>query len=247
MHRLNTHLPGSHPTALLMAICLIVNLDLTAQSLEGLWLVEEVKVEDQILTPRDRWFKFDTEGNYTSGNGWLQHSSGAYVYNASDSSFLPQEDYSLKDPFGAFKLWFEKDGMIWQRYESDMLVTVKLKRSAVLPRSLADQMKGRWQLDSVKPQNEAVIEYLDTNNAEILFLRWDREYRTSNAGNNLDRGYWHLHGHRPELTLISRSAEQTFITYTVSQEGESLILKKENDEDGETTRYYHRVHEPDSR
>jgi hypothetical protein len=219
---------------------------LMAQSLQGLWLVQEVSIGDQIVTPQERWFRYDGNGKFTSGNGWLQHSSGTYTYEESDSSFLPVEDYGTEDPYGAFKLWFEGETMIWKRYEDDMLVMVKLNRTDALPRSLQDELKGRWQLDSVIFAERDLPDQKSGEPSEQLFLRWDREYRVFVQNQSTKRGYWHLHSRRPELTLISRSEEDTFKVFEVLQEGESLIMKNKDQNTLETTRYYHRVRELDT-
>lgn len=212
-----------------------------AQSLPGLWLVQEVSMGDQKVTPQERWFKYDDAGNFSSGNGWLKHSDGTYVYNPSDSSFEAHQVDEPIDEFGAFKLWFEGEKMIWQRIEADMQVTVKLERIEEVPPSLADKVQGLWQLDSIAFTDPEVTNSATDQPTEQLFLRWDREYRISNSEENMDRGYWHIHGHRPELTLISRSSEQTFTVYEIIQNGEFLILKLRDGADAGTRWYYQRV------
>ena len=217
-----------------------------AQSLQGLWLVQEVSIGDRVVTPQERWFRYDGDGNFSSGNGWLKHSEGTYTYNSSDSSFEAQTQDEPQDEFGAFKLWFEGERMIWQRMEADMQVTARLERIEEVPPSLADKVQGLWRLDSIKFTDPDVPKEQSSSPMEQLFLRWDREYRIRNAQENTDRGYWHIHGHRPELTLISGLADEPFNTYKVIHDDDEMILESENGDSGSVTRYYHRVPEQET-
>ena len=46
----------------------------------GLWVVKKVKMGDQEMTPIARWMRFNKDSTQTSGNGWLQHSEGSWVF-----------------------------------------------------------------------------------------------------------------------------------------------------------------------
>ena len=216
---------------------------LMAQSLPGLWLVQEVSMGDQSVTPQERWFRYDDDGNFSSGNGWLKHSEGSYVYNPSDSSFETRSQNEPKDEFGAFKLWFEGERMIWQRMEADMQVTVKLERIEVVPPSLVDQVQGLWQLDSLTFTEFDLPDQETKPPAEQLFLRWDREYRVYIKNQDTRRGYWHLHGHRPELILISNKENPEIMRYSVQIEDDVLSLTIIDGNSRIARMHYHRADE----
>lgn len=45
-------------------------------SIEGLWVVSNVKVGDKEMTPNAQWMRFNADFTRQSGNGWLKHSYG---------------------------------------------------------------------------------------------------------------------------------------------------------------------------
>ena len=223
-----------------LSLCALCQGMLQAQSMLGLWEVVEVSVEDKIVTPRERWFRFSDNGIYRSGNGWLQHEKGIYSHDPSDSIFSSIPNSGLKDPYGGFKIWFADEEMHWQRHEDDMKVYVRLVRIDELPISLSDELIGRWKLDSLSSGIENMMEYPDSSHTEILFLRWDKEYRKSNHKGNFDRGYWHLHSHRPELTMISTSNEVSLQVFTATLKDDCLELIVKDENGVIRKRFYHR-------
>jgi len=182
-----------------------INCFAQTESIHGLWLMEHVQVGDQEMTPVARWTKIQPDGTYESGNGWLKSSEGIWALNKAEKTFLPKETNGLIDPFGAFTVQFIENGMTWTRYEDGMEVVVTLKPIHELPKAPADSVQGVWDLVEATNGEASILNHIDPMNAHYLFLRWDRIYVARDAEGNRETGYWHMNGHRPEMTLISHS------------------------------------------
>lgn len=204
-------------------------LNLAAQTPTGFWEVEKVTVGDQTMTPVAKWFRIENDGTYTGGNGWLQNMEGTWEYDEENNSYLPKENKGLVDPFGAFTVSFDVEKMIWTREEEGMEVNVSLVPIESMPKSPADQIVGLWDLEEADSLGTKMIPKLDPEGKYYLFIRWDRMYVERNKDGQRKTGYWHMHGHRPELTILPHDSGQSPKSWTVSFENKKLILTGNSD------------------
>ena len=156
---------------------------------EGLWVVQSVRVGDESMTPVAKWTRILPDHTYQAGNGWLQNDAGTWTFDISSSLFLPLSTDGLEDPFGPFAVSFREGEMLWERLEEGARVAVRWKPVEALPLATADRVTGLWALQG------------QDSDAETLFLRWDRIYVRTVDGVRRT-GYWFLNAHRPELELI---------------------------------------------
>lgn len=184
--------------------------------LTGLWEMEKMTMGDMEMTPVAKWTEIDQNGHFRSGNGWLQNATGTWSYQSSSSTFIPKTDNVREDPYGGFEVKFvDEDHMTWQREEEGMTATVYLKRIDQLPKGPADELVGRWQLQS----ESADVRYKE------LFIRWDRIFE-NRANEQKETGYWHIHGHRPEITFLSHNADQAAESWRISFDQEGQLQMK---------------------
>lgn len=229
-------------------LVLFVQLGLTiqasAQSLTGLWEMKEVTVGDKIMTPVAKWTTIDENGTYTSGNGWLQNSEGLWQYDNTTNVYTPTETNGLKDPFGGFDVSFESsDLMTWQRIEDGMTVTVRLERIEKLPKSTADHLQGLWDLADHKLNGVSNMAEFDPADKHYIFIRWDRIYVERTHKGDRATGYWHIHGHKPEMTLLSHNAVRAPQSWRVDFNDGQLTMMGISDTNTDVERIYSRLDE----
>ena len=185
------------------------------QSVQGFWEVKEVKIGSEIKTPVAKWIKVNQDGNYQSGNGWLQNSEGTWSYDKSRNSYLPVETNGLEDKYGAFSVTFKNAQMVWEREEDGLHVSMKLERITKLPEQRRMFLLVYGILRNVLKNGSSEKSSIDPNNQQYIFMRWDRMYvkRTSNGDKRM--GIWHMNAHRPEVTLISDTQDKKSESWTV--------------------------------
>ena len=193
---------------------------------DGLWVVTEIKVGDELMTPVARWMWFDENGTVRNGNGWTQHSVGQWQYHAADASLSISTDNSPKDEAGPFKLVQQTaNTMEWQRLEEGELVHIKLKKASELPQAPADQLIGLWLLSATEGETPAPQAY--------VYLRPDRRFNFRGFPTGFAQGIWHVDGHKPLLTLLAEGREEqwqiaiqaTTMTWTkANQAGPATVL-----------------------
>ncbi|MEQ9300923.1 MAG: hypothetical protein RIF33_20280 [Cyclobacteriaceae bacterium] len=216
----------------------------SAQSLTGLWEMKEVKVGDKIMTPVAKWTTIKENGTYTSGNGWLQNSEGLWRYDNTTNVYTPTETNGIKDPFGGFDVSFESsDRMTWQRIEEGMTVTVLLERIDKLPKSTADHLQGLWDLADYKTNGVSNMATFDPEDKHYIFIRWDRVYVERTPQGDRATGYWHIHGHKPEITLLSHNPEQAPQSWRVEFNNGQLTLVGISDTNTDVECIYSRLDE----
>lgn len=191
----------------------------------GLWGVEKVSAGDQEMTPVAKWFRINEEGTYQSGNGWMQNSEGTWEYDEQHQTYLPTTKNGFVDEFGAFSVHFEEEKMLWQRKEEGMNVTVTLSQLDELPKAPADLVQGLWDLEQIQENGNDFTEDFDPNNRFYLFIRWDRIYNERNEHGERTSGYWHMNGHRPEITLMSHQEGSQPDTWNVEANDSELVLR----------------------
>ena len=168
----------------------------------GFWKIANVDVGEENMTPVAKWTKINADGTYQSGNGWLQTARGKWTYDRQHNLFSVVDSMDVLDEFGAFTVSFENQNMIFERQEYGMNVIVTLSPIQELPMSPADYLEGVWELVSIKKNSQSEAGDLDNSDGKKLFFRWDRIYENYPVSGERQTGYWHINGHRPELTLL---------------------------------------------
>jgi hypothetical protein len=184
-------------------IILVPLVGLNAQPFTGFWEIMEVTVGSEKLTPVAKWTRINEDRTFQSGNGWLQNAAGTWTYDARDSLFSAEDSLGIKDEYGPFKVRFEGKVMYWTRIEEGVPVVVHLKRISRMPMSTADKLQGLWDLAAVREGEVDITTSFDPLEKYYLFIRWDRIYVERDSKGNRSTGYWHIHGHRPEVTFLS--------------------------------------------
>ena len=199
---------------------------LTAQ-VEGLWVVRQVQVGGESMTPLAKWFDFAADGSYAAGNGWLQNDYGTWTADAERKALTADTRIGIRDQAGPFRYSVTDSTMQWQREEEGQLVTIDLYRADAPPLHPADAVVGLWQLE-----NEAGEPIPDHQ----LFLRWDRIFIQNEPDQDRQTGYWHVQAHHPELGLIYHDTELPRTYWQITTKQDRLIL--ENVHDGSRRRYH---------
>ena len=227
----------------ILPLLLAISFHSYAQKIYGLWEITEVTVADQVMTPVAKWTHIYSDGNYESGNGWLKNSEGTYTYDTLSHQFLPTETNGILDPFGAFKVSFEDGSMIWERDEEGMRVIVKLNRVKELPKSTADKVVGLWQLVDINRDGRSIIRTFDPEHNHYLFIRWDRVLQMRDQNGKQSRTYWHMHGHRPEITFMRSSILHEDESWSVEVTETELSLTGISETNQGEIRVYKRLRE----
>ena len=189
---------------LILAIIFILNISKSgAQEIIGFWEIKNVMVGEKDMTPVAKWTKINKDQTYQSGNDWLQHSRGKWIYDIKTKQFLPKEKFGIEDEYDAFTVSFLDGSMIWERVEDGMVVVVSLEKIEELPMSKADELIGLWDLNKAIKEEEVITYSSDPDDMFYIFIRWDRVYVQRSSQAERSTGCWHIHGHRPEITLIS--------------------------------------------
>ena len=190
----------------------IVAPTLLAQRPVGQWSVVEVKVGSKLRTPQARWTTISKDGTYQSGNGWLQNAEGHWTYDNNKKLLSFKETNGLIDNFGPFTVEFMDDRMRWLREEEGMIVEVTLKKIDTRPKGPADLVVGLWELETEEELAN-----------QLLFIRWDRIY-INRSKNGRFTGYWHMHGHKPELTFLPHSNNEKVESWRIEATEKRLKL-----------------------
>lgn len=170
-----------------------------ANELTGLWLIKEVQVGDEIMTPDAKWTRLNEDFSQTSGNGWFQHSIGTWEFNQEAAELQIITDNGLDDPFGPFVVVINGDQMSWKREEDGAMVLVRLERVIDLPPTFRDKLLGLWKLAEVTGNGEYYRE--DFDDTDYLFIKWNGRFEASSGGKKT-YGVYNVHSHKPEIELI---------------------------------------------
>ena len=197
---------------LLLFLTGILSTSTFAQQLVGLWEVVQVNVRSELMTPQSKWASIHSDGSYQSGNGWLQNAEGNWNYDSKKKLLSFKETNGIIDNYGPFTVEFTEDGMQWLREEDGMIVRVALKKIEKRPKGPADLVVGLWELTTE-----------DELAKRMLFIRWDRIY-IDRSKNGRFTGYWHMHGHKPELTMLPHSSGKQAESWRIETSETSLKL-----------------------
>ena len=208
----------------------------SADDLAGLWVIEEVKVGSETMTPNARWTRLKSDFTQESGNGWFQHSFGTWSFNEITKELKILTENGLDDRYGSFKVRLSVSGMIWERMEDGMKVIVTLAKGDRLPATYRDELLGLWQLEEAKNDGFFYSEIVDS--ADYLFIRWDGKFVVGSEGNKT-YGVYNVHGHKSELELIPYGEEdRSFWSVKFLNEGFEMKLLNSAEE---TTRRFKRI------
>ena len=197
-----------------------------SQTFDGLWGVVSVHAGDRLVTPVAKWFLIEKDGVYKSGNGWTQNSVGTWTYDESTGQFAGHSTNDIKDEYGAFNLKLDQGKMIWDRMEDGMKVTVVLQQIAEIPAAPADLVQGLWKLTSVMKDDVNMTSTVDPQSKQFLHIRPDKRFRLRTSDNSGIRGFWHMNGHRPRLTLIHDDRSVDNLAFTVEIVDNQLMMRQ---------------------
>lgn len=214
-----------------------------AQSLVGFWEVKEVRVGDELMTPVAKWVKINDDNTFQSGNGWLQNSIGTWQYDPKSKVITPETKNGIEEGFSGFTVSFENDRMIWKRTEEGMEVVVTHIPIKEMPKSPADLVVGLWDLADARENGKSVMKTFDPDGQFYLHIRWDRIYRERSATGSRSTGYWHMHGHKPEITLLSHQQGRAVESWIVDAGDSELTLKGISDTNRNMTLVFKRLDE----
>jgi hypothetical protein len=114
--------------------------------------------------------------------------------------------------------------MKWERIEAGMKVVVTLRPIEQLPKATGDQLVGLWDLYGAKKEGQSILAKIDPEEKQYIFIRWDRIYKERDSAGQEGTGYWHIHGHKPELTLLSHNKGKKAESWKVAFEEGMLVL-----------------------
>ena len=196
---------------------------LSCQSALGLWAISEVVVGEDTLTPIAKWIQINADLSYESGNGWTKNDQGRIDFDTLKQTIKPNSAIGLRDPFDDFDISFSDSKMFWTRMEEGMEVKVSFVKITEIPPGPADLVLGAWK---------EVSEHGHVKNS-LLYLRPDRHFLKQLKDGSQIRGYWQMHAHRPELTLIP--VDKTIENYSYMVQFKSGVFTLlENKEKGQT-------------
>ncbi len=207
----------------------------------GLWEIEKVEVGEENMTPVAKWTKINEDGTFQSGNGWLQNSSGTWQYDPKNNRYSSIDSLDIYDEFGGFQVSFDDQTMFWERQEEGMKVRVSLKAVDELPMSPADFLEGMWKLTDISDHGNSILDDFDAAHRHKLFIRWDRIYMDFSPEGKKLTGYWHIHGHRSEITLLPHQDGGIAESWMVEVNDSELIMNGNSDSNRNIQRVYTRT------
>ena len=168
-------------------------------SIEGLWVINKVKVGDQIMTPNARWTRFHADFTQESGNGWLQHSYGTWNLNPETNELSITNTNGIDDPEEPFKVVLKNDTMTWVRNEGGQNVEVTLERATHLPETYGDKLFGLWGLKEAI--GDGTYFGKNSNVGGYIHFRWDKRFVIQSEKGRIN-GVYNVNGHKPEVEFI---------------------------------------------
>ena len=204
----------------------------------GFWEIQKVEVGDKNMTPVAKWTKINTDGSFQSGNGWLQNAQGSWNYDAEKKTYSAIDALGIKDDFGGFVVSFDKEKMIWEREEEGMSVKVTLSPITAMPMAPADYLVGIWDLVEITENEHSIINDFDGKGKHKLFIRWDRIFINFSPEGERLTGYWHINGHKPEITLLPHQADKKPESWEVTVNEKTLYMKGISDDNQMIQRKY---------
>ena len=210
-------------------------------SIEGLWVVKQVKVGDREMTPNARWMRFNNDSTQQSGNGWFQHSYGTWKMNNKTQELSVIDLNEVKDPYEPFKVRIENNVMTWTRTEDGENVEVTLEKSEQLPAAFSDKILGLWKLEEAIGEGEYFSQNENDPTSDYIFFRWDKRFVLNSKKGKIN-GVYNVNGHKPEVELIPDSGQMKRNFWQIDFEKNAITLKSVNT-DSLVSRRFVRIHE----
>lgn len=223
---------------LLVALLLAIQTNAQQSKITGLWEVQKVAVGEKSMTPVAKWFKINNDGTYQAGNGWLQNGQGKWSYDAKTNLYSAADDLDIADEFGGFNVSFDQDNMLWEREEEGMRVKITLVPVGERPMSPADYLEGIWDLVEITENGNSILAAFDGEGNHKLFIRWDRVYINFSPEKQRLTGYWHIHGHKPEITLMPHQEGTKPESWRVEVNTKALLMTGISDSNRNIQRKY---------
>ena len=214
---------------------LLMTPTLQAQSVTGFWQMSKVEVGDMNMTPVAKWTRIHEDGSYETGNIWLQNGNGTWKFDEENHVFTNKNPLDIADQYGGFQVSYEEELMIWQREEEGVMVKVTLEPIKELPMSPADYLEGLWSLNVNKSQEKVV------DAPARLMMGWDRIFRAYDETGKKSTGYWHINGHRPEVTLLPHAEGGVVETWRIEVDEEVLVMLGISESNEGVERKYTRI------
>lgn len=206
----------------LLAAALFISTLLSAQDIEGLWIVDLVSMGDMEMTPNARWAQFNSDGTQSSGNGWTKHGVGTYTFE--DGKLKISTENATEDTYEPFSVEIEGDSMTWTRTEDGNAITVYLSRIDEAPMAYADEVLGLWELESA---NGDYADYPELN--AKMYLRPDNIIYWSTDNGQQHRGLYRVNAHFRQIEWMpyDESAPRRTFDFHFDEDGK-LILETES-------------------
>jgi len=210
-------------------------------SIEGLWVVKQVKVGNREMTPNARWMRFNADSTQQSGNGWFQHSYGTWKMNNKTQELSVIDLNEINDPYEPFKVRIENNMMNWTRTEDGENIEVTLEKSEQLPATFGDKILGLWKLEEAIGDDEYFSPNENEPTSDYIFFRWDRRF-VLNSKKAKVNGVYNVNGHKPEVELIPDNEQLNRSVWQIDFEENAIDLKLLNT-DSLVSRKFARIHE----
>lgn len=208
------------------------NISFSPLPITGLWVVEQVIVGEQDLSPTAQWILFEEEGTFISGNGWLQNGLGSWVYDEQQKTLLQSTEIRI-DPYGPFNVSFQDQKMVWDRVEEGNKVRIILVAAKNKPMAPWDKIIGTWEIEianGINPTNDRVISEYSLEKTIYIF-DWDRRYKKfDKEGNLIEKGVWQIEVYSPILLLISDEKDIRTIWQIEFNSSQMVWARKLNEE-----------------
>lgn len=209
---------------LLFFIALIFSNCSIPSKFNGTWVVKNVKVGSDIMTPMGKWVKFQKNHTQTSGNGWVQHTVGTWQFNNKTSQLAFLQTNGFKDEHGPFSLKIGKDEMVWKREEEGQKVEVTLLKTDIIPQAPPDKLLGVWDLEKTIEEEEDISSTYDPNQKRYLFLKWDKIFTIQHTPQGRIMGIYKTHGHKQEVQFVYYSDPPKIETWQYEVNENKLVL-----------------------
>ncbi|NQX92927.1 MAG: hypothetical protein HRT74_12540 [Flavobacteriales bacterium] len=199
-------------------------------TIEGLWLIESVKVGNEDMTPNARWTRFNADHTQESGNGKFEHSHGTWAFDPACKELSIVNTNGLEAPYDPFKVSVSKERMTWERVYVGQAMTIDLVRTNKLPETHGDQLLGLWRLEELTGTGKYFGNADQTNSNSFVFFRWDKRFVIQSDLGRIN-GVYNVHGHKSEVELIPYGENLDRDFWDIKFEEDAITLTLLNSEE----------------
>ena len=119
-----------------------------------------------------------------------------------------------------------------------MSVKVTLSPIEELPVAPSDYLEGLWDLVEITENDISILDSFDGKDEHKLHFRWDRIFINYSPDGERLTGYWHIHGHRPDITLLPHQEDGTVESWRVEVNEKELLMTGLSDSNRTIQRKY---------